>query len=52
LQRAEAAKLAKENIQHAPTIGAMYEGLTRELSDRAIPPALDVTLLRGSERIS
>lgn len=38
LQRAEAAKLAKENIQHAPTIGAMYEGLTRGLLDRAILP--------------
>jgi len=47
LQRAEAAKLAKENIQHAPTIGAMYEGLTRELLDRAIPPALDVRVVSG-----
>lgn len=47
LQRVEAAKLAKENIKHAPTIGAMYEGLTRELLDRAIPPALDVRVVSG-----
>ncbi|MET4072728.1 hypothetical protein ABID58_007558 [Bradyrhizobium sp. S3.2.6] len=45
LQQVEAAKLAKENITHAPTIGAMYEGLTRELLDRAIPAALDVRMV-------
>lgn len=47
LQQVEAAKLAEENIAHAPTIGAMYEGLTRELLDRAIPAALDVSVVSG-----
>ncbi|MCA1359189.1 hypothetical protein I6F14_05240 [Bradyrhizobium sp. IC3069] len=47
LQQVEAAKLAQENITHAPTIGAMYEGLTRDLLDRAIPAALDVRVVSG-----
>lgn len=47
LQQVEAAKLAKENITHAPTIGAMYEGLTRELLDRVIPSAIDVRVVSG-----
>src|ERR1043166_6551485 len=47
LHQAEAAMLAKEKITHAPTIGAMYEGLTRELLDRTIPAALDVRVVSG-----
>ncbi|MGJ4993736.1 DUF6602 domain-containing protein [Bradyrhizobium sp. HKCCYLS3077] len=47
LQQAEAAKLAQEHITHAPTIGAMYEGLTRDLLDRAIPVELDVRVVSG-----
>ena len=31
LQAKETAKLASENIVHAPTIGAMHEGLTRDI---------------------
>ena len=37
LQAKEAAKLDEQGITHAPTIGAMYEGLTRDLLDRACP---------------
>ncbi|SPP97817.1 DUF6602 domain-containing protein [Bradyrhizobium vignae] len=47
LQQVESAKLSKENVTHAPTIGAMYEGLTRELLDRAIPASLDVRVVSG-----
>lgn len=47
LQAKEAAKLAQQGIKHAPTIGAMYEGLTRDLLDRAIPPALDLRVVDG-----
>jgi hypothetical protein len=47
LQQIEAAKLSQEKIRHAPTIGAMYEGLTRDLLDRAIPDALDLRVVTG-----
>ena len=47
LQAKEAAKLAQEKITHAPTIGAMYEGLTRELLDRAIPASLNLRVVDG-----
>ena len=32
---------------HAPTIGAMYEGLTRDILDRAIPASLDLRIVDG-----
>ncbi len=47
LQAKEAAILAKEAVKHGPTIGDMYEGLTRELVERAIPEALSLKLLDG-----
>lgn len=47
LSRNEADKLAASNITHAPTIGAMYEGLTREILDRAVPPGLDICVVGG-----
>ena len=47
LQAKEAAKLVEQRITHAPTIGAMYEGLTRDLLDRAIPPALNLRIVEG-----
>lgn len=47
LSLAEAAKLAASDITHAPTIGAMYEGLTQSLLDRAIPPGLDIQVVTG-----
>jgi len=47
LQEKEATKLSQEHITHAPTIGSMYEGLTRNLLDRAIPVALDLRVVSG-----
>lgn len=47
LQAKEAAILAEENVKHAPTIGDMYEGLTKELLERAIPPNLGLRLVDG-----
>jgi hypothetical protein len=35
LMEKEIAKLAQEHMTHPPTIGAMYEGLTRDILDRA-----------------
>ena len=43
----EAARLDRETITHAPTIGAMYEGLTRDILDRAIPASLDLRIVDG-----
>ena len=47
LQAKEAELLAAEAVQHAPTIGDMYEGLTRELVERAIPKKLNLRLVDG-----
>lgn len=47
LQAKEAELLAAEAVQHAPTIGDMYEGLTRELVERAIPKELNLRLIDG-----
>jgi hypothetical protein len=48
LQLREAAVLAdQKDIRHAPTIGNMYEGLTRNLLDRAIPESAGVRIVDG-----
>ena len=47
LADAEARELAKQKITHAPTIGAMYEGLTAQILERAIPSGLDLRVERG-----
>jgi len=47
LRQAEARRLDLSNIRHAPTIGAMYEGLTREMLDRAVPRSLDLRIVSG-----
>ncbi|RWB19920.1 MAG: hypothetical protein EOQ40_17460 [Mesorhizobium sp.] len=47
LQEKEAAILAGQSVTHGPTIGDMYEGLTRELLERAIPEQLNVRLVDG-----
>lgn len=47
LMSAEAALIEEQGIRHAPTIGAMHEGLTRDLLDRAIPPSLDLRVVQG-----
>ena len=47
LMAKEREQLDAEVITHAPTIGAMYEGLAREILERAIPPNLDVRVVDG-----
>ena len=47
LKNAEAAILKKEGIKHGPTIGDMYEGLTRDILDRSIPPSLGLRVVSG-----
>lgn len=44
---AELKKLDAEKITHPPTIGAMYEGLTKETLCRAIPEGLGLRVLPG-----
>lgn len=43
----EAEKLAKYKISHGPTIGAMYEGLSSKVLEKAIPPSLDLQVVSG-----
>ncbi len=47
LKDEEAVRLADVDLTHGPTIGDMYEGLARELLERAIPDALGLRLLSG-----
>jgi hypothetical protein len=47
LKAKEAAILAEEGVTHAPTIGDMYEGLTKKLLARAIPKDLGLKLVDG-----
>jgi hypothetical protein len=47
LMEREAAKLAREHMTHPPTIGAMYEGLTRDILDRAVPASLNLHIIEG-----
>lgn len=46
-RRKEAELLDKQNITHAPTIGRMYEGLTRDILQKALPVALDLRVVSG-----
>jgi len=43
----ELKKLDKFKIDHKPTIGSMYEGLTMEILDRAIPRSLNLGIRSG-----
>jgi hypothetical protein len=47
LMSKEREKLDAQKITHAPTIGAMYEGLARDILARSIPPDLDVRVVEG-----
>lgn len=47
LRQAEAKRLDAVAIKHAPTIGAMYEGLTADILGRAVPPGLDLKIVSG-----
>ena len=43
----EAGELDEEAVKHGPTIGAMYEGLARDILDRVIPAEIDVRVVDG-----
>lgn len=43
----EVESLDRQNIDHPPTIGAMYEGLTQALVNRTIPAALKLRVVSG-----
>lgn len=43
----ETENVDAQTISHGPTIGDMYEGLARDLLDRAIPADLDVRVVDG-----
>lgn len=47
LRSAEADLIRKQDIKHGPTIGYMYEGLTCDILDRAIPPTLGLKVVEG-----
>lgn len=43
----ERKKLDLFDLKHAPTIGSMYEGLTSETLNRAIPQQLNLGIKSG-----
>lgn len=47
LMSKEREKLDAQKITHPPTIGAMYEGLARDIVSRSIPVNLDVRVVEG-----
>ncbi|PKQ37242.1 MAG: hypothetical protein CVT59_08355 [Actinobacteria bacterium HGW-Actinobacteria-1] len=47
LREAEHDALQAQNITHRPTIGDMYEGLTQELLDRALPVESGIEVSAG-----
>jgi hypothetical protein len=47
LRTKEAEVLKRHDIKHGPTIGDMYEGLTRDIVGRAIPTRLGLQIAEG-----
>jgi hypothetical protein len=43
----ESKKLNSYSLRHGPTIGDMYEGLSTELLNRAVPPQLGLKVIDG-----
>lgn len=43
----EKEKLDSYNLTHGPTIGAMYEGLTKDVINKSIPPELSLQVVSG-----
>ena len=43
----ERRKLDQFSLTHGPTIGKMYEGLTSNVLNKAIPPVLDLKIVSG-----
>lgn len=47
LADAEAIRINQAGIVHAPTIGAMYEGLSAKLLNKSLPAGLDLQIVSG-----
>jgi hypothetical protein len=47
LMNRERDLLAAQRVQHAPTIGAMYEGLTQNLVRRVLPVSSSISVVSG-----
>lgn len=47
LIREEQTKLDGYTLQHRPTIGKMYEGLTSEILKKSIPASLNLRVVNG-----
>ncbi|MDP9475592.1 MAG: hypothetical protein M3R38_07855 [Actinomycetota bacterium] len=47
LMEAEVARLDRVDIEHGPTIGDMYEGLSADLLRRAVPEQLGLHIVEG-----
>ena len=47
LSKKEEIAIAKKGIKHAPTIGAMYEGLTKNILNIALPEEIDIKVVSG-----
>src|SRR3990172_12467034 len=47
LKNQEAKLLDEQKITHAPTIGSMYEGLTKSILERALPSKLELRVVSG-----
>ena len=43
----ENEKLKEYNLQHRPSIGDMYEGLSREVLAKALPPNVNLQIVDG-----
>jgi hypothetical protein len=43
----ERRKLANERVAHGPTVGAIYEGLTRTMSEKTFLPELGLRMVEG-----
>ena len=47
LSEKEIVAIEKHGIKHGPTIGDMYEGLTKKILDSAIPAVVDLSVRSG-----
>lgn len=47
IAKKEEASIERQGINHAPTIGAMYEGLTKKLLDFSLPKELEINIVSG-----
>jgi len=48
LARAGESQIAKASVSHRPTIGDMYEGLTKQLLEKAVFDGLNLNVITGS----